>query len=350
MLDIKDFGAVGDGIHDDTDALQDAVNAAYTDNEYLYISPGNYAVENDTIMPFDSSNAFNRGNYIYGAGMLRSNIIAQAPNIAIFKYTQPALNKFMMGGMISGLSLSGNGQAGCTGISAQALFSHQFQGLYIDGFKYGVELVNKANPGDSDASNHIALDNSRIVNCSQWGFYSNLRSGNNENSFLSFRNSTIEGCGTTAGAVGGGMYWRGQMMQFDNSAFVLNKNRGLYIEGGAGLGSNVLCNNLTFENNIGIHVQCYGITGMEFNNLQMYSNDMFKAQYGLYFNGGTSLVSNVRVNSAKIRATAGNNPYIAFVATGANAVNSTIVADSKQIRWDNFGYAGQTQYLGFTVV
>ena len=350
MINAKDVGAIGDGVADDTAALQEAINDAYAMCEPLYIPNGVYLVSSSLIMPFDSSSVMNRGNYIMGDGMLRTVIKAISPNVVIFKYTQPAPLKFMMGGEISYMTLDGGLHASTTGIQLQALYSHKFNSVQVTGFTNGFNIVNSVIPGDSDACNHIIFDNCRIENCSQWGIYSTIATGNNETSFISIRDTTIEGCGTAAGEIGGGMYWRGQMLQFDNSAFVVCKNRGLYIEGGAGLGSGILANSLTFENNTGKHIQCYGITGMEFNNLQLYSNDTNVAQYGIWLNAQSSYIGQVRVNSAKVRATAGNNPYVAFCATGANLAAGTIVVDSKQVRWDNFGYAGQTQYSGWTVV
>jgi hypothetical protein len=349
-INAKDYGAIGNGIADDTAALQLSINTAYSMQTSLYIPAGNYLVSATLNMPFNSGATYNQGNYIYGDGMFNTIITATAASVIIFNYIQPITYQFMLGGCLQDMSLNGGGLAETIGISMQAVFQTPMKNLEISGFQYGVQLVNTSASGDGDACNHIIFDNCLIQNCFYWGVFNNIIPGNNETSFLSFRDTTIQSCGTATGAIGGGMYWRGQMLQFDNCAFVTNQNRGLYIEGGAGLGSNVLLNSVTFENNTGMHLQCYGIVNLEFNNLQMYSNDSFKAQYGIYLTGASYLVSQVRVNSAKVRATSGNNPYTAFFATGANAVTTTIIVDSKQVRWDNFGYTGQTQYSGFTVV
>ena len=348
MLNAKDFGAVGDGVTDDTAALQAGINTAFMENTGLLI-PGDAYLTGTLNMPFDSSSTYSKGNYIEGDGMMNTVLIAKDPGTVIFNTTQPAALKFQMGGHIAGMSLIGNGQSNTQGVRSQANFSFGLYDVIMDGLTLGWNIINQGQPGDNDACNHIVLENSRILNCSQWGIKTDVRTGNNETSFISIRNSTIESCGTTSGAVGGGMYWRGQMLQFDNSAFVTNKNRGLYIEGGAGLGSNILGNNLCFENNTGMSIQCYGITGMEFNQLQMYNNDANIAQYGIYLNA-QSYIGQVRVNSAKIRATAANSPYTAFLAAGTGLEAGTIVVDSKQVRWDNFNYAGQTKYSGWTVV
>lgn len=344
MLNVYNFGATGDGVTDDTAAIQMCINQAFLDKTYVYAPGGDFLCDT-LIMPFTAAAGFTRGNYLEGDGMGNTRFIAKNPTTTLFNYIQPAAANFQLGGKIEGCTISGGAKA----VNSQAQFSFELNDVVIDGAGIGWNIVNQGTPGDNDACNHIILNNSRIINCSQWGIKTDVRTGNNETSFISVRDSTIENCGTLAGAMGGGMYWRGQVLQFDNSAFVLNNNRGLYIEGGAGLGSNILANSLCFENNRGIHLQCYGLTGMEFHQLQMYSNNANIAQYGMWLNA-QSYIGQVRVHSAKIRATAANNPYTAFMAFGANIAAGTIMADGKQVRWDNWGYPGQTQYSGFTVL
>lgn len=59
------FGAVGDGVANDTVALQAAINSAYAQNKALYIPGGRYRFTNLTFTPSDSISA-GQGLRIYG--------------------------------------------------------------------------------------------------------------------------------------------------------------------------------------------------------------------------------------------------------------------------------------------
>jgi len=64
-VSVKDFGAVGDDVTDDTAAIQAAINAAYALNKSLYIPGGRYRFTNLTFSPTDSVST-GQGLRIYG--------------------------------------------------------------------------------------------------------------------------------------------------------------------------------------------------------------------------------------------------------------------------------------------
>lgn len=45
-LDVKSFGALGDGMHDDTTSIQNTINAAANENGVVYFPPGTYLIRN----------------------------------------------------------------------------------------------------------------------------------------------------------------------------------------------------------------------------------------------------------------------------------------------------------------
>jgi polygalacturonase len=62
-VSVKDFDAVGDGVADDTFAIQAAVDACFTSGKTVYVDAGTYAVTSikiypNTILQFDANATF----------------------------------------------------------------------------------------------------------------------------------------------------------------------------------------------------------------------------------------------------------------------------------------------------
>jgi hypothetical protein len=336
MKSISDFGALGTS--DDSPVFQIALDAAKADNHALSVPPGTFQLGSQLNYVTSSTNPLTPGLILVGEGAEKTVLNST--------HTGPTLNigtntpyKFQRHGIIEGMSFTGPG----TGIKLSSAYHYQLNGLQIAGKTlYGIHIPTLI--GDGDACNNITIDQVDIVGCKRWGLFGEVVSGANELSFLNMRNTRIESCGTVEGAIGGGMYWRGQQLGMSQVGFVTNNNRGLYIEGGAGLGSDVYGTGVSFENNLDIHLQCYGIKGMVFDALQMYSNDNYKTKYGIRIDAQSSVATNVDIRSGTVRATAGNNPHTAFLAFGANFSN----CKARNITWDNYDHQGQTRLVGFT--
>jgi hypothetical protein len=101
-IDAKNYGAIGDGVADDTAALQAAINAGIADEKDVFIPAGTYKITSTLIVASTSIR-------IYGSGRYESIIDSFATGSAI---------KFSLwGGVISSLQISVNTSAG-NGIEA----------------------------------------------------------------------------------------------------------------------------------------------------------------------------------------------------------------------------------------
>lgn len=336
MKSISDFGTLGTA--NDAPVFQAAFNYAMANNVGLTVPAGSFQMGSPLMYVTTSANPFTPGLVLVGEGAEKSTFVNNHGSNDIIIGTNTSY-KFQRHGTLEGLSFTGLG----SGPKLQSAYNYQLNDLQITG-KPNHGLYIPTLLGDADACNNISLDQVRIDNCGMWGIFGEVATGHNELSFLTLRNVFINQCGNLGTTVGGGMYWRGQQLSMNQVAFVLNNNRGLYIEGGAGVGSDIYGSNVTFENNVGIHIQCYGIKDVNFDNLQMYSNDTYKTTYGFKIDASTTIATNVLVRSGMVRATAGNNPNVAFCVTGTNFSN----CKAQNITWDNYGYTGQTQRVGFT--
>jgi len=73
IVSVKDFGAVGNGVADDTAAIQAAINAVATDGGTVYIPSGTYLVSSTLLVS-------NSSVYIRGAGMYNTVITRNSPS------------------------------------------------------------------------------------------------------------------------------------------------------------------------------------------------------------------------------------------------------------------------------
>jgi hypothetical protein len=81
VLNVKDFGALGDGLADDTTEIQAAVNAAVSSRKPLYIPPGTYTISSTITIPAGE------GLTVSGAGWASSIKLKANANCFIFTMT-----------------------------------------------------------------------------------------------------------------------------------------------------------------------------------------------------------------------------------------------------------------------
>lgn len=130
LIDVRQYGAVGDGRVDDADALQHAIDAALASGRRVYLPAGRYRVTRSLVWETTrrGGQEFGSGLRMSGDGPTRSVIVAVCPGPALLidaagQTTGPADHQFDQG-----LHLSDFGVAGAHPESV---------GLYLRGQWYG---------------------------------------------------------------------------------------------------------------------------------------------------------------------------------------------------------------------
>lgn len=332
------------GATDSSTGVQAAVDDAA--GRIVYFPAGTCRIDTTIDYTTTSSDVFTPGLKIRGAGRLMTyfdNRVASGP---CFKVDTDTTVKFQAGILFDGFSIiTDTTPASSDGIYLRRAYHVNIHDVSIKGMTQdGIHI--EVNEGDGDGSNMLSLSQVRIENCAGWGINCAMGSGLNELSFLKLDHVFVQSCGTTAVGTptSGGMKWRGQVLDLDNSAFVTNVNVGLYVVGGAGLGNTLSVDATAFENNVGIHVLIEGLDSGALRNIQLYSNDSFVATNGIKLDGTSSVIRNILIDGVLVRATSGNNAYTAFLATGGNVENASVQVTN--VSWGNFDYSGQTRYDG----
>jgi hypothetical protein len=160
IFNVKDYGAVGDNVSDDTSAVQDAIDAAAVDGGVVWFPPGTYLCSalttySDILM--------------LGSGMTASIIKASAAGTLINYYNTNIANRF--GGGFRDLQLDGN-STGTDGLYLTGAYSFDIDKCYIHhftgaGIKLRGSLIGMIHKSDIEY-NAIGLDADR-VDLGGWG-------------------------------------------------------------------------------------------------------------------------------------------------------------------------------------
>jgi parallel beta-helix repeat protein len=129
FFNVRDFGAKGDGSHDDTAAIQAAINAARPMGGAVLLPPGSYGISTPLLL--DAG-----GFTIVGAGFQSSTIgVLNGANMnAVFQFSDTAPNSFNVfkDFSINGQSVDGN-SAAAFGIVSATISHSRFENLKIQG-------------------------------------------------------------------------------------------------------------------------------------------------------------------------------------------------------------------------
>ncbi|TSE00406.1 hypothetical protein FOS14_08285 [Skermania sp. ID1734] len=156
LLNVRDYGAAGDGVTDDSSAFAQVVAAAYAARTTMPLSldrdqvgsiniivpPGNYLVKSPTALISSTMSSKVQGVTFTGYGNSISNIIFQPATAGVM-----AQNDFWLKVNFQYLGFYA-ATAGCTFLLSSTTHSAQrymFQNCYFQGFKYALDLQGTDN-------------------------------------------------------------------------------------------------------------------------------------------------------------------------------------------------------------
>lgn len=351
LLDVRAYGAKGDGSTDDTVPVQAAINAAV--GRPLFFPAGTYVITSPLTYVTAANSPFTQGLQLIGEGRYKTVFDTRVSFGAMLNIDTAKTNTIQAGVHLRGFGiLTRAAPAQAAGIQLRRAFHVQLEDISISGLTSdGVRFV--VNEGDGDGGNMIELKHVRIEECLGWAINCEMSVGVNELSFLKLDHVFLQkngtpGKGTTPAS--GGMKWRGQCLRISDSGFTLNHNVGLFVMGGAGLGNCLVVETTAFENNWSTHVLVHGISEAKFRTIQLYSNDQFRATRGVVLDGTrSSTIRNVKIDGVVVRATPANASYTAFELLGKTTAGGGAESDSirvNNVSWDNFDHPGQVRFSG----
>lgn len=327
-----------------------AIQAAMAAGGALVFPAGRYVVRTPIAPRPAASGRFAPGVTLLGDGAGRTVFDDRTTARALFDFDSGANRadfRAIQGVHLAGFTIEGGRSAATTAaIRLRGCYQSSIRDVHIVD-RPGSGIVIPCLLGDHDGSNMIDIERVRIENCAGWGIDAAAVPGCNEISFLSLRHVAIQNCGTRTRARlpdSGGMRYKGQVLGLDQCSFTVNQNVGLFIPGEAGLAINSRLESTTFENNVGRHLLCTGVSVFRASNLQFFSSDRYRVETACEFSGNTHTVRAVTIDSVTVRAAPSNAAYTAFRFRGANLLADT--CDLRAVVWDDFGHPGQTRFDG----
>lgn len=311
LLSVLDYGATGDGVTNDTTAIQNCINDCFSTGKNMLVPAGTYLVTALTM----SSDTYAQHFSIFGEGRNKTIIRKYATSSAVLLTigdSTPAI--FQANVTIEGITFDGLNTTtaatvrsydmvrssfkdctfyrGAIAYESYGAVANQFYNCTFDGASYGVKLLWVA--GLTSSPNETLFNGCQLINNTLWGLYF-------EHGALCVLDSCeIEGNGTAGNSSTGGVYVASLEVlapSLTNSMGVIAQN--CWCEGNAGRASFYFVDGRnTVEN-------CYFIANPN-------------STYDLYVNGGTYKAVNNSFANAK-----SYNIY----ETASSAVGS-VVADN----------------------
>jgi len=153
VVSVKDFGAVGDGVADDTVAIQAALNAAIGVGLTILVPRGTYKITSTLQWPINWPVA------LVGEGIEATHINYTGSSDAIDMADAGVSTKYVKSS-IESLRLSGNGTTSNNGVNMRMAYAIAMRNVRVYNFQVGVRV---------EQTWSMILDFVRIDSCSQTG-------------------------------------------------------------------------------------------------------------------------------------------------------------------------------------
>jgi len=235
-VNVKDFGAVGDGVTDDTAAIQAAVDAAYLTHSAVYFPAGEYYVTSSIELRSETNISDSYGTWLIGSGL--GSKISGASGITVIKgYASGPSDGSMFDfcGLVDLMIGSSNPSSkAAVGFDISEMTRLFVQNVVFKELDYGIKQTAAASPTDQCWSN--SFFRCIFQSCDEWAVYI-------ENSYdIKFVNCMFEASASDGGGISLTDNTTLNNIEYRNFRIMNCTFQNLYksaIEGGAGLSLNI---------------------------------------------------------------------------------------------------------------
>ena len=168
VVSVKDFGAVGDGVTDDTAAIQAAIAAA--NGRTVLLPAGTYKITS-TLTFTPTAATFEKPIRLVGDGMLSSIIDTRVANGPAISIAASSTYKFSTGGVLSDFSIvSNNAATNADGIRLYSVYHLDIERVRVDGLSGKGLHIRSSGAGDTDTTAYLRVTQCRFTGNS-YGVY-----------------------------------------------------------------------------------------------------------------------------------------------------------------------------------
>jgi hypothetical protein len=195
-VSVKDFGAVGDGVADDTAAIQAAITAA--DGRTVLLPAGTYKITS-TLTFTPTAATFEKPIRLVGDGMLSSVIDTRVANGPAISVASTASYKFSTGGLLKDFSIITNGApANADGIRLYSVFHLDVEKVRVNGLSGKGLYIRSAGTGDTDTTSYLRVTHCRFTGNSYGVYVKSDLSGGLPLAYADFEHCALD-ANTTCG-------------------------------------------------------------------------------------------------------------------------------------------------------